>query len=149
MSNSADPIKLTKAEDSNLLVGAMRPKNVAFKLCIKAKNANTEPKAENPSAKVLWVGSTNINTSSEIALTNTIEDKQVIFYFMDVENNTGQGEKIYVCSTFIPKNLNNLNTFINSISVKGKEVTIKVIAPNQVEIQSQESLYLKQIKVIK
>ena len=149
MSNSAEPIKPTKAEDANLLVGAMRPKNVAFKLCIKAKNANTEPKAENPSAKVLWVGSTDVGTKSQIDLTGSIENKQVIFYFMDIENNTEQGENIYVCSTFIHKNLNNLNTFINSISVKGKEVTIKVIAPNQLEIQSQESLYLKQIKVIK
>lgn len=148
MSNSAEPIKPTKAEDANLLVGAMRPKNVAFKLCIKAKNANTELKAENPLAKVLWVGSTNINASSEIALTNTIEDKQVIFYFMDIANNTGQGEKIYVCSTFIPKNLNNANKFIHSFVVNGQEVNLQVLEPNKVEMKSQGTLYVKQIKVV-
>lgn len=148
MSNSVEPIKPTKAEDANLLVGAMRPKNVAFKLCIKAKNVSAEPKTENPLAKVLWVGSTNINTSSEIALTNTIEDKQVIFYFMDVENNTGQGEKIYVCSTFIPKNLNNANKFIHSFVVNGQGVNLQVLEPNKVEMKSQGTLYVKQIKVV-
>ena len=148
MSNSAEPIKPTKAEDANLLVGAMRPKNIAFKLCIKAKNANTEPKAENPLAKLLWVGSTNINASSEIALTNTIEDKQVIFYFMDIANNTGQGEKIYVCSTFIPKNLNNTNKFIHSFVVNEQEVNLQVLEPNKVEMKSQGTLYVKQIKVV-
>ena len=148
MSNSAEPIKPTKAEDANLLVGAMRPKNVAFKLCIKAKNVSAEPKTENPLAKVLWVGSTNINTSSEIVLANPIEDKQVIFYFMDVENNTGQGEKIYVCSTFIPKNLNSSNKFIHSFVVNGQEVNLQVLEPKKVEMKSQGTLYVKQIKVV-